>query len=273
MVPTSPLARRWHPRGNPQHPRRLTPAGHRQPCIAPSRSALTSSTPSGRHHHLGHLPLLACFTDNGAIFTADNAATAAPPGNRPRRTRHPIRPLPPLSPPNLRQSRTLPTKPRRNTCAPNPRQPPWPNLQTQIDTFTGNITPNDRTAPCTDTPHDGPTTTDPKAIPTGYERSPALPCAHRPHRQGRLNLIRYSRLHHIGLSKHLRGTKVTVLINDLDIRVLHHETHRTTDPGKLTLDPTRDPTNPAASNRKLPTNRPHLNVPRHLSPGVSDITW
>jgi hypothetical protein len=33
--------------------------------------------------------------------------------------------------------------------------------------------------------------------------------------------IRYnSRLHHIGLSKHRTGTKVTVLIDDLDIRVL-----------------------------------------------------
>ena len=51
--------------------------------------------------------------------------------------------------------------------------------------------------------------------------------------------IRYnSRLHHIGLSKHLRGTKVLVLINDLDIRVLHRHTGQLI--RKLTLDPTRD---------------------------------
>jgi hypothetical protein len=37
--------------------------------------------------------------------------------------------------------------------------------------------------------------------------------------------IRYnSRLHHIGLSKHLRGTHVTVLIDDRDIRVLNRAT-------------------------------------------------
>ena len=37
--------------------------------------------------------------------------------------------------------------------------------------------------------------------------------------------IRYnSRLHHIGLGKRRRGTKVTVLIDDRDIRVLDHDT-------------------------------------------------
>ena len=51
--------------------------------------------------------------------------------------------------------------------------------------------------------------------------------------------IRYpSRLHHIGLSKHLRGTNVIVLIDDLDIRVLNHNTGTLI--RKLTLDPTRD---------------------------------
>ena len=51
--------------------------------------------------------------------------------------------------------------------------------------------------------------------------------------------IRYnSRLHHIGLSKHLSGTKVPVLINDLDIRVLAHDSGKLI--RKLTLDPNRD---------------------------------
>ena len=37
--------------------------------------------------------------------------------------------------------------------------------------------------------------------------------------------LRYdSRLHHIGLSKHRTGTKVTVLVDDLDIRVLDPNT-------------------------------------------------
>ncbi|MGO9157649.1 hypothetical protein [Mycobacterium sp.] len=51
--------------------------------------------------------------------------------------------------------------------------------------------------------------------------------------------IRYnSRLHHIGLGKRRRGTKVIVLIDNLDIRVLDHDTGTLI--RKLTLDPTRD---------------------------------
>ena len=51
--------------------------------------------------------------------------------------------------------------------------------------------------------------------------------------------IRYhSHLHHIGLSKRRRGTKVIVLIDDLDIRVLHRDTGQLI--RKLILDPTRD---------------------------------
>ncbi|CPR11567.1 transposase fora [Mycobacterium bohemicum DSM 44277] len=51
--------------------------------------------------------------------------------------------------------------------------------------------------------------------------------------------IRYnSRLHHIGLGKRRTGTKVTVLIDDLDIRVLDRTTGTLI--RKLVLDPTRD---------------------------------
>lgn len=51
--------------------------------------------------------------------------------------------------------------------------------------------------------------------------------------------IRYnSHLHHIGLGKRRTGTKVTVLIDDLDIRVLDRTTGQLI--RKLILDPTRD---------------------------------
>jgi hypothetical protein len=51
--------------------------------------------------------------------------------------------------------------------------------------------------------------------------------------------VRYnSRLHPIGISKHRRGTKVTVLIDDRDIRIIDHTTGELL--RKLTLDPTRD---------------------------------
>jgi hypothetical protein len=47
-----------------------------------------------------------------------------------------------------------------------------------------------------------------------------------------------SETHHIGLSKRLRGTNVTVLIDTRDIRVLNRDTGQLI--RKLTLDPTRD---------------------------------
>ena len=55
---------------------------------------------------------------------------------------------------------------------------------------------------------------------------------------GVITLRYHSHLHHIGLSKHLRGTHVIVLIDDLDIRVLDHNTGTLI--RKLILDPTRD---------------------------------
>jgi hypothetical protein len=79
----------------------------------------------------------------------------------------------------------------------------------------------------------------PKAIPTGYQIA-----AHYRVRHDRIDAagvitIRYnSRLHHIGLSKHLRGTQVIVLIDDRDIRVLDRDTGQLI--RKLVLDPTRD---------------------------------
>ena len=45
---------------------------------------------------------------------------------------------------------------------------------------------------------------------------------------GVITIRRKSRLHHIGLGRRLTGTKVTVLIDDLDIRVPNHDTVTTT---------------------------------------------
>jgi hypothetical protein len=54
---------------------------------------------------------------------------------------------------------------------------------------------------------------------------------------GRITLRYNSRLHHIGLGRPHSGTRVLLLIADLEIRVLteHGELLR-----ELTLDPTRD---------------------------------
>jgi hypothetical protein len=79
----------------------------------------------------------------------------------------------------------------------------------------------------------------PKAFPTGYQIPPHYRVRHDTIDAAGVITIRYnSRLHHIGLSKHLRGTKVTVLIDDRDIRVLHRHTGQLI--RKLILDPTRD---------------------------------
>jgi transposase InsO family protein len=79
----------------------------------------------------------------------------------------------------------------------------------------------------------------PKATPTGY-----LIPAHCRVRTDTIDAagvitIRYnSRLHHIGLGKRRTGTKVTVLIDDRDIRVLDRNTGQLI--RKLVLDPSRD---------------------------------
>jgi transposase InsO family protein len=79
----------------------------------------------------------------------------------------------------------------------------------------------------------------PKAFPTGYKIPPHYRVRHDKVDAAGVITIRYnSHLHHIGLSKRRRGTKVIVLIDDLDIRVLDRDTGTLI--RKLVLDPTRD---------------------------------
>jgi hypothetical protein len=79
----------------------------------------------------------------------------------------------------------------------------------------------------------------PQTFPTGYLIPPHYRVRHDRIDAASVITIRYnSRLHHIGLSKHLRGTHVAVLIDNRDIRVLDRNTGTLI--GKLVLDPTRD---------------------------------
>ena len=79
----------------------------------------------------------------------------------------------------------------------------------------------------------------PKALPTGYQIPPHYRVRHDKIDAAGVITIRYnSHLHHIGLSKRRRGTKVIVLADDLDIRVLDRNTGALI--RKLILDPTRD---------------------------------
>ena len=79
----------------------------------------------------------------------------------------------------------------------------------------------------------------PKAFPTGYQIPPHYRVRHDTIDAAGVITIRYnSHLHHIGLSKRRRGTKVIVLADDLDIRILDRDTGVLI--RKLVLDPTRD---------------------------------
>jgi hypothetical protein len=86
----------------------------------------------------------------------------------------------------------------------------------------------------------------PKAFPSGYQIPPHYRVRHDTIDAAGVITIRHdSRLHHIGLSKRRRGTKVTVLIDDLDIRVLQHDREPSSANWSSTPPAT---TNPAASN-------------------------
>jgi hypothetical protein len=55
---------------------------------------------------------------------------------------------------------------------------------------------------------------------------------------GSVTLRHNSRLHHIGLGTRLAGTRITLLVHDLHIRVINRDTGTLI--RELTLDPTRD---------------------------------
>jgi transposase InsO family protein len=97
----------------------------------------------------------------------------------------------------------------------------------------------------------------PKAFPSGYQIPPHYRVRHDTIDAAGVITIRHnSRLHHIGLSKRRRGTKVTVLIDDLDIRVLQHDTGTLI--RKLVLDPTRDYQPRGVKCGNSPENRLHM---------------
>lgn len=79
----------------------------------------------------------------------------------------------------------------------------------------------------------------PKATATGPYIDPHWRVRHdRVDKAGTVTLRHNSRLHHIGLGRLLAGTRVTLLIDDLHIRVIDRDTGELL--RELTLDPTRD---------------------------------
>ena len=76
----------------------------------------------------------------------------------------------------------------------------------------------------------------PKATPSGTH-NPHLRVRHDRVRDGRVSLRHNGHMHHIGLGRTLDGTRIILLIDDLDIRVIHHHTGEII--RHLTLDPNR----------------------------------
>jgi len=201
---------------------------HSQLAIA-SRPTRHHRTRRRRHHHrglhrLGH--------------TGNHADRAHRPTNPARRTGHQVHQLPALPPADLRKSRTLPQTLKKRLTA-LPPAATIAELQDQINDF--------RDYYNTSRPHRAlhrrsplqAFTDRPKAFPTGCQIPPHYRVRHHRIDAAGVFTIRYNtRLHHIGLSKHLRGTHVTVLIDNRDIRVLDRDTGTLI--RKLVLDPTRD---------------------------------
>jgi hypothetical protein len=103
----------------------------------------------------------------------------------------------------------------------------------------------------------------PKAVPTG----PIIPTHYRVRhdkidRWGAVSLRHNSRLHHIGLGARLAATPVTLLIDELHIRVIHRHTGALI--RELILDPTRD-----YQPRGLPPRPTQGTIRGHTPPGIS----
>ena len=204
------------------------------------------------------------LTDNGAIFTATQrgegrVALEVELGLRGIRLNH-SRPYHPQTCGKVErfhqtQKKWLAAQPGAATVA---------GLQHQLDRFTryyNTVRPHralDRRTPAQAY------TARPKAIPTG----PIIPTHYRVRHDvdtgGSVTLRHNSRLHHIGLGTRLAGTPVTLLIDNLHIRVIHRHTGQLI--RELTLDPTRDyqprglPPGPPKQATPPPASRsrPHL---------------
>ncbi len=79
----------------------------------------------------------------------------------------------------------------------------------------------------------------PKATATGPYLDPHWRVRHdKVDKAGTVTLRHNSRLHHIGVGRSLAGTRITLLVDDLHIRIIDRHTGELV--RELTLDPTRD---------------------------------
>jgi hypothetical protein len=137
----------------------------------------------------------------------------------------------------VRQSRAFSPKSEKHLRALPPYRPS-PSCNTQSTTSSPTTTTFAPTGRCTAAHQFKRSTTGPKPSPAATKSRRTTACHDTSDAAGVITIRHNSRLHHIGSSKRRRGTKVTVLIDDLDIRVLHHDTGTLI--RKLILNPTRD---------------------------------
>ena len=112
-------------------------------------------------------------------------------------------------------------------------------LQTQIDAFVElyNHHRPHRSLPHRATPATA-YTTRPKATGGNHHTNTEFRVRHDRVTDGRVSLRHNGRLHHIGIGRAHNNTRVVMLINHLDIRIIHTATGEII--RQLTLDPTRD---------------------------------
>jgi transposase InsO family protein len=128
---------------------------------------------------------------------------------------------------------------QKKWLAAQPRAASQRGLQRQLDRFAGYYnTVRPHRALHRSTPTEA-YAARPKAIPTGVKIPPHYRVRNDTIDTGGTVTLRHnSRLHHIGLGATHRGTRVTLLVDDLHIRVIGRDTGQLI--RELTLDPTRD---------------------------------
>src|SRR5260370_756310 len=158
--------------------------------------------------------------------------TTSPPGPEPKTTPHPI----PHPPP---QKRAPPPNTPKNTPPTTPRPPPLPTKKAHLTPFAAKHTPPRPPRPL---PHRATPATiytaRPKANPTTRIDTHNRVRTDRVDQAGSITLRHNGRLHHIGVGRIHYRTRVLILAQDLNIRIINAAT------GELlrdfTLDPTRD---------------------------------
>ena len=197
------------------------------------------------------------LTDNGMVFTTrfaggtTAAATASRPNSSDSASPEELATQPPH---HLRQGRTLPTD--HEDLAPRPTRPARHHRRAPDPARHASSTSTTTTAPTahcpTAPPPPSPTPPDPKPPPATTDTDTHYRVRHdRVDNAGNVTLRHDGRLHHIGIGRTHAGTPVILLIDDLDIRIIHAAT------GEILRAPHPRPQPP------LPTHRRNRGGPRH----------